>query len=1121
MILRLHAVGAAWSVENPAGSLMWLTDPFVELLESIPDLIAFSFHTCMFSAPRKKDTAIWASFQQLRTHLERKCDDTHEHLPWGLAESANGFATAAECAYNEHMCASWAQAVVDMATERGFTLPPKDLQCVDNFTNVHINKTILGCLPRGRKVPPLLTDWLEPQVFDIGAYPQIQQLPVGKRIPDNITLFPAGSKLVRFTNANGGDFDGPLDGTSMPSFAMVGIPREPSDFISLACTVVHPMKRAMQIGDAMLNAIDSYELGDGLEFMRVQCAFSQKLLRLCSELREAEEARHIQMPAHLQKVLNGKRIVLFQRLLEECNYPDSKIAGEMANGFPLCGMLPASGVFPPMLRPPDLHVDTLERMSASFTARAVASTRATNDVDLDKKLWQATLEEAEAGFLTGPYDVGSCPKDAVVSPRFGLLQKSKLRPIDNFSASHVNSATGLQDKLQVDTIDEICAMIKAWAQRYGPEVELVGRSYDLRKAYRQIGISEGHLKFAWISVWSPDDACAKLFRMDSMPFGATASVGAFLRLSQALKCLGISSAALVWSSFYDDFVCICPLRAAKQVDRMVRLLFQVLGWQLSTDESKDQDFGKVFQALGVEFNLTNLRKGFFTVGNTESRKLEIGAKIDAILKADYLSVTEATSMRSRLLFADAQVFGRFAKSALHEIGSVGLACRDMSPLSESVKRSLIWMKERVVTSVPRKIDFVDTETFYLFLDGACTDFSESSAWSGTSIGGVLVFPDGSVRQCFGEILPRELMAGWGRDDQQQYIFEAEVMPYAVSLLLWKDILRRKCIFVFIDNEGARAAWISGFASTRASQHMLHIGTSVEAQLESHPYFARVPTHSNIGDAPSRGRFHVIEKFGGRRMRVPAEVLERLMVHGGERWTFDTSLEAAYPKLLTDREFAEKALKALEAIQFVVGNDPRLVEIERKKNLLKAKIRARQLETQERELHRSLATPVQKVVKGKKLLLWKQLLEELAYDDMEVVSFMTKGVPLAGAHDHPEVYPLKIKPAVLTEAELRDNAPYSRKALIARRPQTEEPGFAAHLVETAKEEKELDFLEGPFSSEEEVSNYLGHSNWRVIRRFVIQQGQKLRPSDDGLEYSSTIRLDLQDADYVIAMVLELT
>ena len=40
MIVRLERAGAAWSVENPASSLMWLTDPFVELINEIPSLIA-------------------------------------------------------------------------------------------------------------------------------------------------------------------------------------------------------------------------------------------------------------------------------------------------------------------------------------------------------------------------------------------------------------------------------------------------------------------------------------------------------------------------------------------------------------------------------------------------------------------------------------------------------------------------------------------------------------------------------------------------------------------------------------------------------------------------------------------------------------------------------------------------------------------------------------------------------------------------------------------------------------------------------------------------------------------------------------------------------------------------
>ena len=226
----------------------------------------------------------------------------------------------------------------------------------------------------------------------------------------------------------------------------------------------------------------------------------------------------------------------------------------------------------------------------------------------------------------------------------------------------------------------------------------------------------------------------------------------------------------------------------------------------------------------------------------------------------------------------------------------------------------------------------------------------------------------------------------------------------------------------------------------------------------------------------------------------------------------------------DENALEKITK--EAIEYVSCNPPKLVSIERKKNLLKAKILAKQLEGQEKKLHDSFPDSIAKVVRGKKLLLWQRLLEQNGYDDMEVVQFMKEGVPLVGTHDRPRCYPLKIKLASTTEAELRDSAMPCRLALESRRPQTDAPGFAEHLEETAQEEVDMSFLDGPYHSAAEVTDALGHPNWRIVRRFVIEQGAKLRPIDDGLEaqlnsaYTSTIRLDLQDADYVSALTLEL-
>ena len=150
----------------------------------------------------------------------------------------------------------------------------------------------------------------------------------------------------------------------------------------------------------------------------------------------------------------------------------------------------------------------------------------------------------------------------------------------------------------------------------------------------------------------------KVFSMSSMPFGATASVGAFLRLSVAIKTLGIMMYNLVWTSYYDDFIVVCRDTDCDITDRMVRNFFSLLGWELSHDEAKDKGFDSVFGALGVEFDLRQTCVGKLFVGNTENRNMELSKQIATILTNDFitvekrlLSVPGCCSLRARSLAA--------------------------------------------------------------------------------------------------------------------------------------------------------------------------------------------------------------------------------------------------------------------------------------------------------------------------------------------------------------------------------------------------------------------------------------------------------------------------------------
>ena len=163
---------------------------------------------------------------------------------------------------------------------------------------------------------------------------------------------------------------------------------------------------------------------------------------------------------------------------------------------------------------------------------------------------------------------------------------------------------------------------------------------------------------------------SRVFRMESLPFGATASVASFLRAAEAIKYIGAKELAFVWTSFFDDFIVVCNEEDADDTHRAVQLLFRILGWDLSADPEKNVAFATCFNVLGVVFDLSGSVDGFFTVSNTERRKRELAERIDAVLAAQSLRPREAKSLRSRLLFAVAQIFGRTAKLALSELGKI-------------------------------------------------------------------------------------------------------------------------------------------------------------------------------------------------------------------------------------------------------------------------------------------------------------------------------------------------------------------------------------------------------------------------------------------------------------------
>ena len=689
----------------------------------------------------------------------------------------------------------------------------------------------------------------------------LQHAKPGARIADN-KVFPKGARLLQVWNDHkgvDGQTQGQTDGGAL--MARVGVPAEPLEYVAWAVKLVHPDLQRVKLSAQLEKAISMCGPGKSVELRGDRIQWTKLMVHLMEETKSTEEELVGIRPCHLATVLKGKRFGLLHAALESCGYKDSQGALEASVGFPLVGWMRCAGVFAARVRPPELHVSAFELMAASFSARTVASVKPSGDSDLDSQIWEATLAEVEGGTLDGPYDVSELPAGHVVSPRFGIRQGQKTRPIDNMSVSGINSTVGLPEKLQVDTIDEVAAMVKRCMQLHGGACRLVGRTYDLKRAYRQLGVCEEHYRFSWIAVWSTDHQEVKLFRMKGLPFGGTASVAAFLRMSKALKELGIMGASLAWSSFFDDFVCISRPEDMCSADMVVHFLFRSTGWVLSEDPEKDVGFQQCFAALGVEFDLSSAK-----------RKAELRTMVERHLAEDSLSADDSERLRSRLMLAESQIFGRSSKLALRAIGSPSVKGATCAPLDADVKFGLQWMLQRLVESPPREIRAADGGTLLLFVDGACEPSLKAEETMVTSVGAVLVDEMGHGLHFFGLQLPSTVTRPWSGGSKQNLVFEAEVLPYTLALACWSETLKGKHVLVFIDNDGARHSWIRGTADSFYARSMIHKGTLLESELDVSTYFCRVPTHSNLADGPSRLDFHMCRKIGAIETAIDPAVL---------------------------------------------------------------------------------------------------------------------------------------------------------------------------------------------------------------------------------------------------------
>ena len=879
--------GILASVENPSRSFFWQTSHWRQHTSNIP-FLSTEFHHCCYGSQRRKRTKLAHTIPSLIS-MAAFCpgeSDNHKHLPWGQTQGR--WATAEETAYPVELCNVWASRVCEMLLELGAVGRPQQL--AEYTANPHRASQILNSTqPKAQRVPPLVKEFksvvtiLGPMSLSIpNKVVDFWQIPSSCEVdPPGFLHLPPGSRVIRSHNFSARGDGVVTSEKDLQVKSIVGIPWTPDEFLQAAKSAEHPRNLLSGIPLSLRQTIDHCMSVSDEDIGRTRCAEMRRWLSTAKDLRAEEDELKSNLPEHCAQVLKDKRLCLFRELLKQSGFTDTGFADQMCVGFKLSGPINPSSSFRKKRTSASMTVSDLKQSAKRVRTGILMSCRSSGDDKLDCALQEATDLELEKGWIWGPVNEDSLSTTSVVSRRFGIWQGGKCRPIDNLLESGINATTSAEDTICIHTADCIVAGIVHRLRSglaAGKHEKCLTKSWDLKKAYKQLPVHSDSLDESYLAVFNPLQNKPLIYGQRVLPFGSRASVHGFCRVATAMWHLGVTSFLLHWCAYFDDYVIVENDNLCRLGGMCVDLIFRLLGWTTSVD--KETPFSDLCVVLGLEINLREIKLGMVLVQNTQKRKNELSQSIASILESGKLSPKEGQSLRGRLIFAENQIFGRQAVSAVRALSAH--ISKGKQSLGADTISALRFLADHVIQGSCRRISTHIGETFHLYIDASL----ENSGALESGIGCVLVDPSGNICGRIAFTLDKLLIDSLNLTGSKHPIYELECFAMFVGLYTWRKIFSGRHLIIFTDNNGSLGAMIAGDTRNLTARRIVENVNWIIDSFFIIPWFERVNTASNIADLPSRTTCEDDLNALGRRIHVDAKSLINMSL-SEERWGKET------------------------------------------------------------------------------------------------------------------------------------------------------------------------------------------------------------------------------------------
>ena len=411
------------------------------------------------------------------------------------------------------------------------------------------------------------------------------------------------------------------EGSSQDLKVKIGVFLEPEEHMRTAFLLHHPMDTTLILPDLLKRAVFKMMTVEPHLLAKERLDMLKYYRSRAEVLHMQEEALHQSLPQHVQEVVKGKRLLLLEERLNATGFPDMQVMEDFRNGVDLVGEEPFSHLYMERLQPASMSVEQLELSAALSRNLTMARPPTDQEREHADRLIELSQEEVEERFLCGPFfteeevtkHLGT--SDWTLTKRFLLQQGEDLkeRVIDDYKRSMVNAAFAPRSYLELQDVDILAALV-TYIMRLaseGPTVTvqlqdgtllqgrkassvssgeaLMGRCFDLSKAYKQIAVSQASLKHA---VLGARDSSGRwyMYTSQSLPFGAIPSIYAFNKSARALQHLMLVDFSVVMTNYFDDYPTLEWETAGSITTGLVSQFFQLLGWRHAVAGKKAKPF---------------------------------------------------------------------------------------------------------------------------------------------------------------------------------------------------------------------------------------------------------------------------------------------------------------------------------------------------------------------------------------------------------------------------------------------------------------------------------------------------------------------------------------------------